>query len=222
VKNAKSQWSVWGHSIGLLAAAACGAAAIFLCGCGGKIPPTRYYTFKLPPPAPTADPKTNLVVEIGPFRAADNLRDDRVLYYEKPTQFSYYEYHRWSPDPATLVADLTRRRLHEMAVFAHVRMSATHEPSDFLLTGHLLNFEEIDYESGGKVRVALDLRLVRNTDHKTVWSDRRELEHAVGEEGVNGVVTALSAATDQLLSEMLPGLAAEAEREFKEGAAKSK
>ena len=210
------------RSFWLRAVAAVGLVAVLLCGCGGKIPPTRYYTLKFPPPAPAPDPKTTWVLEIEPFRAADNLRDDRVLYYEKPTQFSYYEYHRWNPAPATLVAELTGGRLHEMAVFAHVRLSTTHEPSDFLLRGRLLNFEEVDYEPGGKVRVALELRLVRNSDHKTVWSDRRELERAVEEEGVDGVVNALSAASDQLLSQTLPGLADEVEREFKESAGKTR
>jgi len=39
---------------------------------------------------------------------------------------------------------------------------------------------------------------------------------------VDGVVNALSAATDQLLSQALPGLGAEVEREFKERAEKPK
>lgn len=69
--------------------------------------------------------------------------------------------------------------------------------------------------------MALDLRLVRIRDKKTVWSDRREVEHSVGEKGVNGVVLALSAASEQLLSEALPGLGAEVEREFKENPGKS-
>lgn len=199
-----------------------GFAIAFLCGCGGKIPPTRYYTLKFPALAPAGDPKTSAVLEIEPFRAAENLRDDRVLYYESPTQFSYYEYHRWSPDPATLFAEMMERHLHEMALFAHVRAAPTHEPADYLLMGRLLNFEELDYEPGGKVRVAVQLRLVRATDHKTVWSDRRQVERSIGEHGVDGVVNALSAASDQLLSEALPGLGAEVEREFKENAQKSK
>ena len=204
------------------AAAALGLVAVLLSGCGGGIPPTHYYTLKYPPPAPAVDPKTNLVVEIEPFRVAENLRDDRILYYEAPTQFSYYEYHRWSPEPAALLAELTKRRLEEMAVFAHVRAFPTHEPGDFLLKGQLLNFEEIDYESGGKVRVALELRLVRNSDQKTAWTDRRQVEHSIDEKGVDGVVNALSAASDQLLSQALPGLAAEVEREFKESAGKTR
>ncbi len=194
--------------------------ALFLFGCGGKIPTTHYYTLRFPPPAPRADPKTTLVLEIEPFKAAMNLRDDRIIYYESPTEFSFYEYHRWSPDPATMLTELTRRRLHELDVFAHVRLVPSHEPSDYTLKGHVLNFDELDYEPGGKVRVTLDLRLVRASDKKTVWSDRREVTHSIDPSGVDGVVNALSAASDQLLSEALPALAAEVERDFKENPGK--
>lgn len=194
--------------------------SLFLFGCGSKIPATHYYALRFPPPAPMTDPKTTLVLEIEPFKAAMNLRDDRITYYESPTEFSFYEYHRWSPDPATMLTELTRRRLNESEVFSHVRLIPSHEPSDYTLKGHLLNFDELDYEPGGKARVTLDLRLVRTSDKKTVWSDRREVTHSIEQSGVAGVVSALSAASDELLSEALPGLAAEVEREFKENPGK--
>jgi len=191
--------------------------AMFVSGCGGgKIPETHYYTLKFPPPAPFSDPKTALLLDIEPFRSSVNLRDDRITYYQSPTEFSYYEYHHWSPDPATMLTELARRRLNEMAVFAHVRSFPSREPSDFILKGHLLNFDELDYEPGGKVRVALDLRLVRTRDQKAVWSDRREVVHSIDGKGVDGVVNALSAASDQLLGEALPGLAAAAQANIKE------
>src|SRR5204862_6184385 len=122
-----------------------------------------------------------------------------------------YEYHRWSPDPATMLTELTRRRLNELDVFAHVRLIPSHEPSDYTLKGHLLNFDELDYEPGGKARVTLDLMLVRTSDKKTVWTDRREVTHSINQTGVAGVVNALSAARHQLLSEARPSPAAEVE-----------
>ncbi|MHB8653717.1 MAG: ABC-type transport auxiliary lipoprotein family protein [Terriglobia bacterium] len=215
MKIAKLLSNAWSRSFSLRAATCLSLVAMFVSGCGGgKIPQTHYYTLKFPPPAPMSEPKTTLVLDIEPFRSAINLRDDRITYYQSPTEFSYYTYHHWSPDPATMLTELTRRRLNEMAVFAHVRSLPTREPSDFILKGHLLNFDELDYEPGGKVRVALDLRLVRARDQKAVWSDRREVDHSIDTKGVDGVVNALSAASDQLLSEALPGLAAAAESEF--------
>ncbi len=220
MKIAKLLSNAWRRSSALRAGISVSLLAIFVSGCGGKIPVTHYYTLEFPPPARIADPKTTLVLSIEPFRASMNLRDERIIYYESPTEFSYYTYHIWSPDPATLLAELARRRLNEMGLFAHVRLVPSHEPSDYTLKGHLLNFDELDYVPGGKARVALDLRLVRVKDQKTVWSDRREVEHSIDGDGVPGVVDALNAASDQILSEALPGLAAEVEREFKENPVK--
>ena len=194
--------------------------ALLMAGCGGKIPTTHYYTLKFPPPAAVTDPKTPMTLTIEPFRAAMNLRDDRIMYYESPTEFSYYEYHLWNPDPATLLAELTRRHLNELAIFAHVHLAPSHEHSDYVLRGHLLNFDELDYVPGGKARVALDLRLVRTRDEKVLWSDRREVERSIDGSGVAGVVDALSAASDQLLNDALPALAAVVQRDTAEGGGK--
>lgn len=213
MKTAKLQLSACKKWLGFYAAVPLGFLALFLAGCGGKIPATHYYTLKFPPPAPMADPKTALTLSIEPFRAAMSLRDDRIMYYESPTEFGYYEYHLWSPDPATLLTELTRRHLNQLAAFAHVHIAPTRERTDYVLRGHLMNFDELDYVPGGKARVALELRLVRTRDQKIVWSDRREVEHSIEGSGVAGVVDALSAASDQLLDETLPGLASAVEQE---------
>jgi len=85
VNIAKSKWNApgcraerrsarSGYGAAVRAAFAVALVEVLLCGCG-KIPSTRYYTFKLPALAPATDSKTNLVLEIEPFRASDNLRD---------------------------------------------------------------------------------------------------------------------------------------------------
>lgn len=221
MKNAKLLSSTTKSCLGLYSAIPLCFLAIIMAGCGGKIPSTHYYSLKFPPPTPPADPKTTKTLIIEPFRAAMSLRDDRIMYYESPTEFSYYDYHLWNPDPATLLAELTRRHLNELAIFAHVHLAPSHEHSDYVLRGHLLNFDELDYVPGGKARVALDLRLVRTKDQKVLWSDRREVEHSIDGSGVAGVVDALSAASDQLLNDALPALAEAVQRDVAESSGKS-
>lgn len=220
MKNAKLLSSTGKSRFGLYSAIPLCLLALLMAGCGGKIPATHYYTLKFPPPTAVTDPKTPMTLTIEPFRAAMNLRDDRIMYYETPTEFSYYEYHLWNPDPATLLAELTRRHLNELAIFAHVHLAPSHEHSDYVLRGHLLNFDELDYVPGGKARVALDLRLVRTKDQKVLWSDRREVEHSIDGSGVAGVVDALSAASDQLLNDALPALAEAVQRDTAESGGK--
>jgi ABC-type uncharacterized transport system auxiliary subunit len=169
------------------------------------------------PPARN-DPKTTFVLGIERFRAAERLRDDRIVYYESPTEMNFYEYHRWGSDPANMLSELALEWLQGSGAFADVHMLPTREPPDYILRGQVFNFEEVDYEGVGKGRVNLELSLVRRRDHIVVWSIRRLAETPVTEEGVVGVVRALNDASYQLLREALPGLIAQVEQDYKTSA----
>ena len=194
-------------------------AALVSASCGG-LPRTHYYTLRMLPLPPAHDPKTTFVLGVERFRASEALRGDRIVYYESPTQLNFYEYHRWSAVPATMLSEQAARQLESMGLFAQIRLLPSREPVDYILQGHLLNFEEVDYE-GGKGRAALQLKLVRARDHKVVWSVMRQAERPIQGKGVPGVVSALNDSADQLLREALAALAAEVEREFVENSGKS-
>jgi len=191
-------------------------ATLGLASCGGSIPKTQYYTLSVPaPPAASSDPKTTYILGVERFRAPEMLRDDRIVYYESPTQLNYYEYHRWSADPATLLTELAVQYLDRLGVFAEVRLLPIREPVDYTLRGRVLNFEEIDYGGGGKARVALELTLVRVRDRRVVWSARQQVETPIQEKGMAGVVNALNASSQQVLREVLLGVAEQVEQDFK-------
>ncbi len=196
-----------------------GAAGIT--GCGG-VPKTHYYTVAMPALTPVNDPKTSFVLDVERFRAPEVLRDERILYYQSATELNFYEYHRWTSAPADMTADLVARRLKGADIFREVRLFPHSKPGDFVLRGHLLNFEEVDYQSGGGVRVGLELSLVRTRDHQVIWSDRRLATRSLEGKGVEGVVKSLNDATGQLLNEFLPALSAEIERESERASQQSK
>jgi len=216
VRIGESRWSGSAPSgAGLGAALALLVAAVGV-SCG-SLPKTNYYTLRVPAVPETKDPKARAVLGIERFRAAEVLGDDRIVYYELPTQLNFYQYHRWSSDPAALLTDLVARRLSQAGTFSEVRRLPSREPVDYVLRGHLLNFEEVDYEAGVKGRVALEMTLFRSRDHKLLWSARREVESAAEGQGVAGVVKALDAASARLLDEVLPVLVAQVEHDLPEG-----
>lgn len=189
-------------------------AAILATGCG-SIPKTYVYTLQTPAlPAPS-DPKTTYVLGVEHFRAPQILRDDRIVYYVSPTEINFYEHHRWGSDPATLLSDFTAQWLESSGVFAQVKMAPLRERADYTLGGEVISFEEVDAEGGPKVRMALALSLVRSSDHKLVWSGRQREEMPLAGSGVEGVATALNASCTQALGEMIPGLVAQVEQDFK-------
>jgi ABC-type uncharacterized transport system auxiliary subunit len=216
VRIGESRWNAWAPSPGRWRSALALLVAVVGVSCG-SLPRTDYYTLRLPSPPEARDPRRGMVLGIEHFRATEVLRDDRIVYYESPTQLNFYQYHRWSSDPATLLTDLVARRRSQAGVFSGVRRLPSREPVDYVLRGRLLNFEEVDYEARVKGRVALEMTLFRSRDHKLLWSDRRQVESAAEGQGVSGVVSALSAASARLLDEALPVLVAQVERDLQPG-----
>jgi ABC-type uncharacterized transport system auxiliary subunit len=142
------------------------------------------------------------------------LRDDRILYYQSPTQLGFYQQHRWAADPATMLQELTRRRLEQTGVFVQVQSAPLREPVDYVLRGRVLSLEEVDYQGGVKGRVGLQLSLLRSRDRKVVWSAHRQVETAVQEAGVAGVVNALDDAVNRILEEITLAIVAQVENDF--------
>ncbi len=196
-------------------------SALIFASCAGSIPKTQYYTLSPPAPPAASDPKTPYVLGVDRFRAPEALRDDRIVYYESTTSLNYYEFHRWSADPATLLAELSAQYVDRLGVFAEVRMLPVREPVDYTLRGRVLSFQEVDYDGGSKVRTGLELVLVRSRDRKVVWSALRDVETPVQEKGMAGVVSAINRSSQQLLRELLPGVAAQVEQDFKDSQGQS-
>jgi ABC-type uncharacterized transport system auxiliary subunit len=169
----------------------------------------------MPAPAQTGNPRTNFVLGVEQFRATAVLQDDRIVYYQSPTQLNFYQQHRWDTDPATLLSELTARQLQQTDVFAQVRVGPVREPTDYVLKGRVLSFAEVDYQGAVKARVGLQLTLLRSRDRKVAWSAQRQVENAVQEQGVAAVVNALNAATKQILDEMIPGIVAQVESDYR-------
>lgn len=186
---------------------------LLLASCG-SLPKTHYYTLQVPAPPARNDPKTTFVLGVEHFRAADSLRDDRIVYYQSPTEMNFYEYHRWSADPASMLSELAMNWIQNSGAFTQVRMLPVREPVDYILRGRVINFEELDYDGAGKGRVNLELSMLRTRDHKVVWTLQRLAESPVEEKGLPGVVRALNDASYQLLREALPGLITQAEQDY--------
>lgn len=207
--------NVWKRSFRSRACAVLGLLmALLTAGCGG-VPKTYYYTLQVPAAPAPADPRTAYVLGVEHFHAPALLRDDRIVYYDSPTQVNFYEHHRWGSSPATLLAEFAAQWADSSGVFTQVRMLPVRERVDYILGGSVLSFEEVDTDGGAKVRLGLALSLVRTSDQKLVWSGEQRQETPLGGRGVEGIASALNASCAQVLREMAPGLIAQVEQDYK-------
>jgi hypothetical protein len=87
------------------------------------------------------------VVGVERFRGPDIMRDDRIVYYQSPTQLNFYQQHRWSADPTAMLAEPCQRWLEQTGSSPRFGWHLTGSPG---LRGRVLDFAEVDDQPGSK------------------------------------------------------------------------
>src|SRR5579872_4197089 len=152
---------------------------IILAGCSSKMRHPSYYTLNLPaPPDPPAAENAKATVAIREFSAPAYLRRGAIVYKTSPELVGFYAYHRWAIDPCEFVTDSIIDRLGATGTFSRVKHYDGQSDADYVVSGRLERLEEIDYEGGVKVEVAVSAQMTKLDTGTIVWSK------AVSEVGV--------------------------------------
>jgi ABC-type uncharacterized transport system auxiliary subunit len=176
-------------------------------GCGGKIPPTSYYTLSLPPPpAPAANPLPHTLV-VMPVRTSSMLAEDRIVYRPTPVEVGYYEYHRWAQDPRESVTTALIDKIRASGAFSSVARFDGRTRSDYVLRARIDRLEEVDFESGVKVYSGLSAELLEGSTMRVVWEGSATADAQVATSEMNAVVRQLSEATNRSLDQLTRSLA---------------
>src|SRR5713101_8915761 len=148
------------------------AVSIAFMGCVGKVKYPSYYTLHVPPaPDPPAAAGVRASVAIREFRSPVYLRQGPLVYRPSPEQIGFYDYHRWATDPRQFVTVAIADRLRASGNFADVTVYEGRSHADYIITGRLEKLEEVDYEAGVKVEVALSAQMVNLANGATVWTN---------------------------------------------------
>jgi len=186
-----------------------GILAIAAAACGGHIPETRYY--QLAPPA--GAPRTGgplLVVE--PLTTEGAYDDDRIVYRTSPYRLDYYQYHRWSAAPGTLIGNYLEQALEHTGKFGGV-LRELDPNAAVVLGGRVIAIEEVD-ESRDRWRghIALELKLTDARTSEVLWTGRFDESEPLATQSPEGLARALSAAMTRIVARAAPTIAAVAER----------
>ncbi len=173
--------------------------------CGEAVPATRYYGLVAQAPAPAAPGTATLEVE--PLIADRPYDDDRIVYRVDPFRVDYYEYHRWSASPGTLVANYLIQALDHTGRFRTV----VHAPSSaaaMTLGGHIVALEEVDATPARWVgHVALELELVDRATGRQVWSRRYDETEPMPVRSPEGLARAVTTALGRITQSAAPTIA---------------
>ena len=164
----------------------------------------NYYTLNLPaPPDPPPAENVHATVAIREFRAPAYLRQGAIVYKPSPEQIGFYAYHRWAINPCEFVTSSVIERLRASGDFARVKPYDGHPDVEYVLSGRLEKLEEIDYEGGVKVEVAISAQMTNLATGATVWTNAVSEVGDVHKRDVPAVVSEMSRAMERAVNKLL-------------------
>ncbi len=186
------------------------AALTGLCGCGGAVRYPSYYTLHVPPPPdPPARGSLHATLAVREFRSPEYLHQGAIVYKTSPEQIGFYNYQRWAVDPREFITNAAADRLRASGNFTQVKPYDGRADIDYVLSGRLEKLEEIDYEGGVKVEVAISAQMVELSTGATVWTSSADEVGQVDKRDVPSVVSAMNRTMEQAIEKLLtPGPAA--------------
>jgi len=87
--------------------------------------------------------------------------------------------------------------------FSMVSMYDGHPNNDYVFSGKLEKLEEVDYESGVKVEVAISAQITKIATGATVWSNAVSETRPVSQRNVPGVVSQMNRTMDLAINKLL-------------------
>ena len=180
------------------------AALAMLAGCAGRVKYPNYYTLNLPaPPDPPAAATAHATLAIREFRAPTYLRQTAIVYRTSPEQIGFYAYNRWAMDPRDFVTNAIIERLRASGAFSHVQSYDGGRDVDYVLSGHLEKLEELDYQGGVKVQVAMSAEVTSIATGKPVWSNEVSETGDVDKRDVPAVVSEMNRTMERAIEKLV-------------------
>jgi len=183
------------------------AVSTMLVGCVGRVRYPTYYTLNVPPaPDPPAAAGLRASLAIREFRSPVYLRQGPLVYRASAEQIGFYDYHRWATDPRQFVTTAIADRLRASGNFADVSVYDGRSHADFIITGCLEKLEEVDYEGGVKVEVALSAQMTDIRTGTTVWANSVSDIENVAQRNVPAVVSEMNHSMERTIEKLVSSI----------------
>jgi ABC-type uncharacterized transport system auxiliary subunit len=176
--------------------------ALFLSACAGKTPETRFYQLATPGQT-TATNSASVSLQIAQLDTDPAYDDERMVYRLTPYRLDYYNYHRWSSAPGTIIADFLERSFESSGRFRTVTRDAS--GAQVSLGGRVVAIEEVDKSKTSWVgRVVVELQLTDVATGTVLWTEQYEENEPVKQQTPEGLAAALSTALRRISDRALP------------------
>lgn len=179
-------------------------ALLILAGCGGAVKYPNYYALHIPPPPdPPTQEGVRASLAVREFRSPNYLHQGAIVYKTSPEQIGFYNYHRWGIDPREVVTNAVTDRLRASGNFTQVKAYDGRSDVDYILTGRIEKLEEVDYDGGVKVEVAITAQMTNLTTGAAVWTNSVDEMGTVGQRDIAAVVSEMNRAVERAIEKLL-------------------
>ncbi|MDB4958954.1 MAG: hypothetical protein JWO36_6523 [Myxococcales bacterium] len=185
--------------------------AVALAACGGSSPENRYY--QLANPAHAAPHSGEAIIAIQPLAADGAYDDERIVYRVNPYRLDYYNYHRWSAPPGTLIGNYLEQAFAKSGRFRRVVRDAT-DATPVVLGGRIVALEEVDASTTQwQGRIVIELTLTDTKTDQVLWSEQFEEIEPLPARNPEGMARAISVAMNRIVQRAVPVVAELAEKQ---------
>jgi ABC-type uncharacterized transport system auxiliary subunit len=164
--------------------------------------PVHYYSIEPVAPPSNRGKPDGLVLLVGNIATPEVLQDGRIRYRTGANESGAYEYHRWTERPGEMVRIALMRALRASGEYQRVVESSSLATGDYLLSGKLYEFGEVDGASI-QTKILLQVELVDRKTNRNVWDRMVEREEPVRAKTVAEVVQSLDRNLGQVVSETI-------------------
>lgn len=183
---------------------------LVLGACSNKVPETRFYTLA-PPNA--ADRTGNVVLVLETLATEAAYDDERIVYRSNPYRHDFYQYHRWSSSPGTLVGNYLEAAFERSGRFRTVVREVTPD-APVILGGRVVAIEEVDTsKTEWAGRIVIELVLTDARTGQVLWQEQFEESEPLPAQTPEGLAKAISTAMGRIAAKAAPQIADLAERQ---------
>jgi ABC-type uncharacterized transport system auxiliary subunit len=189
------------------------AIALFGGGCGGTVPATHYYLIDYEMPPMTAGDSTlapsAIALGVEGFSTQPVYRDRRIAYRLSGNEVVYYPYRYWAAAPGDLVADQLAEHVRQSHLFRSVEVAPYGRTPDWVLSGHVAQFEEVVVGGQAMARLDLSVRLESVKTGELFWEDSIAAQQPVQGQAADQIAAAMSRAMLEAGNEVVGKLRAQ-------------
>jgi ABC-type uncharacterized transport system auxiliary subunit len=183
-------------------------AAIGIVALGGgcaKAKPVHYYQIMYPASTIAGANSLDVSIMVRTFVTSHLYREDRIVFASNSEEMGTYQNERWAEAPTDMLQNAMVRGLRASGRFRSVTHLRSDSEGDFILSGHLFDFKEMDV-NGPQARLTFDLEMRDVKTNQLVWTYAYNHDEPANGKAVANIASAMSKNVADSVKQVQAGL----------------